>query len=235
MKTFSSGWPRVLALVAVLVMVRWLFSKRSTPKPRATRPPAVTATPAASPRALLPLAVGNRWVYREARSNGRGGLERNEVTWFVGGETRDGLRVTESRNGRSTNTFILVGGDRGVQYYEFESQARPLLLLPTRIATGDRWPMSDVLRAKAVRRVEREVAGRSVLCYEIRFERFYGTDWTDDPGWFDDGTIWVAEGIGIIGKDLTHALRPPSRDRTKPKETWGPIGAEWWLESYELK
>jgi hypothetical protein len=224
-------------LVAVLVIVSLVIVRS---RPRLRRPPAVRVTEMARPKAsqpapLLPLASGNRWTYRETKLDvGRGQPTETEVSWVVTGETRLGWRLCEERDGRSVNTFTVVADGEGTHLYEFEAQPRPLLLLPVSLKPGDQWNLNEVQRARVVREVDKDIPGRSVAALEIRFERYYGNDWTDEPGWFEDGSVWVAPGVGIVAKDLTHALRPPSRDRSTPKETWGAVGAVWTLVALKL-
>jgi len=228
----------LLFLVGSIVVVSALF-RRSGSRPGNGGDVRATATPSHGDKAVLavwPLAPGNRWTYREKKLDvGRGQVTENTVSWSVVGETRLGWRLSEDSNGRSVNTFTLVSDDQGIHLYEYESQARPLLLLPLELKPGDQWNLNEVQRAKVVREVEKEVLGRSIPSFEIRFERFYGKDWTDEPGWFEDGTFWVSPGTGIVAKDLSRALRPPLRDRKLPKETWGAIGAVWTLVDVTLK
>lgn len=196
--------PLVLA-VALVALVLLALQLRSSPKPRPSGSPSASSsasdsTAPAGP--LWPLAVGNRWTYRETSPDAPG--ERT-VSVVVAAEERTGVRITEEREGKSAGSDTLEERGDGYYWFEHELAQNSARLIPSDLGKTRDWNPGEKRRANVVRETGVTVGERAVPAFEIRFEKQGGADAQE---WREEFTLTFAPGIGIVGKDTTRSPGP---------------------------
>jgi len=192
------SWGRVkgpgLVAVAALLVLLLVFGLRS-PRPVAPKRDPVRASVSASAPApdgpFWPVAVGNRWIYHETRSDGGAS---GEVTVAVTAEERTGFRLVEERGGRDTSTDLVEVKRDGFYYAEFETSRTPALLLPVKAPEMHDWECRPGYRATVVRETDIAVGDRTLPAFEVRYEKKV------DESWHEEQTLTFARGIGIARK-----------------------------------